>query len=264
MEVRRVKIMSLAVIQETEKEIDLAYKELNVPKIQKETSYILGQIFISMLGNFKDRLKSITLDYNDNDFNEAFIKSDRNRKALLKWLNRINHMDGPMDDYEFGKLKIDFEEWYYQIGGQKIEFEYQDSYLLKPKEVAKDLGISTVTLSKYVKQGFEYIHHSSQNRIPKHMISLWKDPFYSIKIQLFYQKKKLLNQTPKERLKDVMEELLEFQMKYQTLTVKEAFPSIDGDGMDTLADYYEWESLEEEYQELKEKVFRERENDIKF
>lgn len=261
MEVRRVIIMSLAVIQETEKDIDLAYKDLNVPKIQKETSYILGQIIISMLQNFKNRLKGINLDYNDSDFNEAFIKSDKNREALLKWLKQINNKD-PLEDYEFGKLKVDFEEWYYQIGGRNIEFEYQDSYLLKPKEAAAALGISTVTLNKYVKQGFEYIHHSSQNRIPKHMIYLWKDPFYSIKIQLFYQKKKILNQTPKERLKDVLEELLDFQMKYKVSTVKQAFPTIDGDGMDTLADYYEWQSLEEEFYELKEKLFRERENDI--
>ena len=253
--------MSLAVIQETEKDIDLAYKDLNVPKIQKETSYILDQIIISMLQNFKNRLKGINLDYNDSDFNEAFIKSDKNREALLKWLKQINNKD-PLEDYEFGKLKVDFEEWYYQIGGRNIEFEYQDSYLLKPKEAAAALGISTVTLNKYVKQGFEYIHHSSQNRIPKHMIYLWKDPFYSIKIQLFYQKKKILNQTPKERLKDVLEELLDFQMKYKVSTVKQAFPTIDGDGMDTLADYYEWQSLEEEFYELKEKLFRERENDI--
>ncbi|MFZ3579928.1 DNA-binding protein [Virgibacillus sp. DJP39] len=255
--------MSLAVIKETEKEIDLAYKHLNMPKIQKETSYILGQIFISMLRNFKERLKSISLDYNDDNFNEAFIKSDKNRKALIKWLNQINHM-GPLEDYEFGKLKVDFEEWFYQIGGQQIEFEYQDSYLLKPKEAAEALGISTVTLNKYVKQGFEYIDHSSQNRIPKHMIYIWKDPFYSIKIQAFYQKKKILNQTPRERLKDVMDELVDFQMKYQATTVKQAFPSIDGDGMNTLADYYEWQSLEEEYTELKEKMFRDPENDTDF
>ncbi|MCF2650549.1 hypothetical protein [Niallia circulans] len=55
-----------------------------------------------------------------------------------------------------------------------------------------------------------------------------------------------------------MEELLEFQMKYQASTLKQAFPSIDGDEMDSLADYYEWKSLEEEFQELKEKVFQER------
>jgi hypothetical protein len=29
-------------------------------------------------------------------------------------------MDYLNDDYEFGKLKVDLEEWYYQIGGRVI------------------------------------------------------------------------------------------------------------------------------------------------
>ena len=28
----------------------------------------------------------------------------------------------PIDDLEFGKLKVDLEEWFYQIGGQDINF----------------------------------------------------------------------------------------------------------------------------------------------
>ncbi|GAE94762.1 hypothetical protein JCM21714_3951 [Gracilibacillus boraciitolerans JCM 21714] len=52
-----------------------------------------------------------------------------------------------------------------------------------------------------------------------------------------------------------MEELLEFQMKYKADTVKEAFPTVDGNEKDALSDYYEWESLEEEVRDLKEKVY---------
>jgi hypothetical protein len=38
--------MNLVVYNETEKEIDLAFKELNKPKIEKETSYILSQLIV--------------------------------------------------------------------------------------------------------------------------------------------------------------------------------------------------------------------------
>ncbi|GAE94727.1 hypothetical protein JCM21714_3912 [Gracilibacillus boraciitolerans JCM 21714] len=56
--------------------------------------------------------------------------------------------------------------------------------------------------------------------------------------------------------KGSLEEFLEFQMKYKADTVKEAFPpTVDGNEKDALSDYYEWESLEEEIQDLKEKVY---------
>lgn len=250
MEVRReMRIMSLAVYQETEKEIDLAYKEHNKTKIEKETSYILSQLIVVMMGTFKDRLKNITFDTYDLHFDEAFITYEKNREALLKWLKRIIRMDSPIDDYEFGKLKVDLEEWYYQIGGRDIIFEYRDSYLIKPKDAAELLGVSTVTINKYVKRGFEYIPNSSQNRIPKHMIYLWKDPVYCLKVQMLFQEKKLRNQKPEERLVEVMKEIVEFQLKYKAETSKKAFPVLDGNTVN-LQDFFEWESLEEELQEF--------------
>lgn len=252
--------MSFAVYEEAEKEIDLAYKELNKPKIEKETSYILSQLIVVMMGAFKERLKSITFDTQDFCFDEVFITSNKNKKALLNWLNRMIGMSLPIDDYAFGKLKVDLEEWYYQIGGQNIVFEYQDSYMLKPKDAAKQLGVSTVTLNKYVKRGFEYIHSSSQNRIPQHMIYLWKDPVYAIKVQMLFHEKKLLNQKPEERLKEVIDELLEFQLKYRTETCSEAFVNLDGNEMNAIADYHEWEALEEEYRELKNRFYGEPKN----
>lgn len=248
--------MSLAVYEETEKEIDQAYKENNKPKIEKETSYILGQLVMGMLGVFNDRIKSVYVNTKHLHFDEMFITSEKNRTALQRWLERLISMDDTItDDYEFGKLKFDFEQWYYQIGGREIAFDYHKSYLLKPSEAAEQLGVSTVTLNKYVKHGFEYINNSSHYRIPKHMIPLWHDTVYAIKIQMMYQQKKLWNQEPEERLKEVVEELLEFQMKYKADTVKEAFHTVDGHEADALSDYYEWESLEEELRDLKEKVY---------
>jgi hypothetical protein len=67
---------------------------------------------------------------------------------------------------------------------------------------------------------------------------------------MLFQEKKLRNQPPEERLKEVIDELLEYQLKYGADSYKDAFPEgLDGDQINAVADYYEWEALEEEYLE---------------
>lgn len=247
--------MSTPILEEFDEDIDVAYKKKNQSKIKKETFTVLNVMAMFMTVQFSDRLKSVVPDTRDLNFNNSFISSEKNHKMLLKWLQQMNTMKEIVEDSEFGKLKVDFEEWFYGIGGKDIHFEYHDSYLITPKEVAEQLGVSTVTINNYVKRGFEYIDNRSHQRIPKHMIPLWKDPEYAIKIQMMYQQQKLRIQEPEERLKEVMEEILSFQIKYRADTAKDAFTVIDGDDQDGIADYYEWESLEGEYQELKDQIF---------
>ncbi|WP_363550371.1 DNA-binding protein [Caldifermentibacillus hisashii] len=253
-----MKIMSPVVYWETVKEVELAFKENNKSKIEKETSYILSQLIITMLGFYQDRLESILFEPYNLPFDEMYITSEENRKALLGWLNRLISLDISADDYEFGKLKVDFEDWFYQIGGRDVRFEYRDPYLLNPYEVAEKLGVSVGTLKKYSKRGFEYVQNRSQRSIPKHMIPLWQDPVYCLKVQMVFHENKIRNQKAENRIKEVNNEILEFQIKYKADTSKEAFPIVDGNEMDIedIQDFYEWESLEEEYQELKEKLNR--------
>lgn len=250
-----MKIMSWEVYRQTKNEINLAYKEKNLPKIEKETSYILGQLIVAMLAIFRDRLESISFDPRDLHFEEVFITSEKNQEALNVWLDRLIGKGYPVDDYEFGKLKVDFEKWFFQIGGRDIQFEYREGYLLKPEEAVELLGVSNFNLNEYVKQGFEYIPTRSQCQIPRHMISIWKDPVYCLKVQMLFNENKIRNQTAEDRIKEVNADILEFQVKYKANTSKEAFPVLDGNKMN-LQDFYEWESLEEEYQELKGKLNR--------
>lgn len=108
-------------------------------------------------------------------------------------------------------MKIDFEIWYYDLGGEHIEFFYQKEYLLKPKDAAESLGVSTVTLNKYIKQGLECVDNGSQNKIPKHAV---------------------------ERLGEIYQEIAELQLKYKAKTYEEAFAEYNGDDMDDPTDYY--------------------------
>lgn len=121
---------------------------------------------------------------------------------------------------------------------------------MTPTEVAKLLNISTVTLNKYVKQGLECVNTTAHKKIPRHAIEVMKDPVYALLMQMVAQKRKRLNQSPKERLIEINEELASFQIKYRKRTFAEQFGQLTGDDLDDPADYYRWKHLEEEMQEI--------------
>ncbi|PLR75268.1 hypothetical protein CU633_22070 [Bacillus sp. V3-13] len=242
--------MSKAIYELTAKTIDLGYREKDENLIEKETDYLLGKIVTLMLSMFSDKIKGITFDKNGIRFDSKYLLSEKHKKNLLKWANRLIQMELPSSDIEFGKLKIDFEKWYYQLGGEEISFEYQESYLLTPKEASEQLGISRVTLNKYIQNGLESVDTTSHRKIPKYVIELWKDPVYAIRMQMIAQEKKLRNQTPAERLEEINNELTQLQIKYKSSSFQEAFREYDGDSMDNPSDYYLWRDLENEKREI--------------
>lgn len=244
--------MSVAVLEETKKDIDEAYRSKNVIKIEKETQNVLNHLIILMMNAFIDRIKSITFD--QVNYNHSYIFSDENFKNLNSWLRFFREIENSYTDYEFGKLKFNLENWYYKIGGKEITFHYHTDYLITPSQAAEELGVSKVTLNKYIKQGFEVVDTTGHNKIPKHAVELWKDPVFGIKVQMLAQQRKLLNQSPEERINEINEEILELQMKYKAKNLEEAFKGKEVDAMDDPSDYFEWRDLEEEKEELMLKV----------
>jgi len=238
--------MSKAIYEMTENNIAIAYQDQNENAIEKETDYILNKLVTIMLSISSDNLKGITFHKSGINFSTEYLLSAKHRKNLLNWLKRIKNLDGPPTNLEFGKLKIDLESWYYQLGGESIHFEYQDEYLLTPREVAEELGVSKVTLNKYIKQGLECIDTRSHNKIPKFIVDIWKDPVYAIRLQMISQEKKKNTQSPSDRLHEINDELSELQVKYGSATYQEAFKDFDGDSMDDPSDYYSWKDLEVE------------------
>lgn len=238
--------MSQVIYDMTRQNIESAYQNHNEPLIEKETDYILSKIITVMLRIFSDKLKGITFSKNDIQFDIVQLRSEKHHSNLLKWITRISVLDSPSSDLEFGKLKLELESWYYQLGGESIKFEYQENYLLTPKETAAQLGVSRVTLNKYIQQGFECVETTSHRKIPKFMVDIWQDPVYAIRLQMFAQEKKLKNQTPAMRLQEINTELTEFQVKYKSISYQDAFQGFDGDSMDDPSDYYAWRDLEEE------------------
>lgn len=240
--------MSKAVFEYAHEAIERAYQEQDQIFIEKETDYVFSKLIANLSTLFSDKLAAIHM--NNISFSPDYLSSTKHKNNLFKWLNRIYNIDLPASDLEFGKLKIDFELWYYELGGDRIEFIYQKSYLLKPSDAAKALGISNVTLHKYIKQGLEYLENGSQNKIPKHAVELLRDPVYGVLMQMIGQKKKQLNQSPAERLGEIYQEVAELQLKYGAKTSEEAFRDYNGDEMDDPTDYYRWKDLNEEMDEI--------------
>lgn len=242
--------MSKEIYQITKDSINSGYQSKNKNIIEKETDYLLGKIITLFTSSCFRELKSLHVDLSGLSFYEEYLLSGIHKKNLFKWLDRLTAENPEKSVTEFGKLKVDFEHWYYQLGGENITFDYHQSYLLTPAEAANSLGVSKVTLNKYVKQGLEVVDTTSHHKIPKHAVELWKDPIYSIRMQLIAQEKMLINQSPEDRLKEVVEEITEFQIKYKVNTFKEAFSAYNGDEMDDPTDYYRWMDLEEEKEEI--------------
>lgn len=250
-------MMSLAMLDAKQMDIDKAYQDEDWLKVKIETLQVLNYAVVVFLNKFQDRISSIILDEEHFDFNEQYLMSSKHHEDLLQWMNRLAHLKTPMDDAEFGKLKIDFENWFYKIGGKNIKFEYRDHYLLTPKEAADMLNVSNVTVHKYLKNGLECVDTRSHRKIPKHAVLLWKDPVYCILMQKIYHENKMRNQSPEERLNDIWKELLDYQLKYGLTygvdTLEKARKLAESEEMD-ISEYYQWEALIEEFEELKKKL----------
>lgn len=251
MEVRKgVFNMSVALQEVVKQDIDRAYNEKIVSRMEKETRYILSQLVTMIMWNFEDRLEGIIVK--KFDFDKDYLTSEQNRNMLMKWLQRMAEMNPNMSDLEFGKLRVDLESWIYRLGGKNVKFNYTEEYLLTPQEASKILGVSKVTVNKYIKMGLEAIDTTSHRKIPKHAVELWKNTIYSLKMQDLYNKRKMLTQTTEEKLMDVKEKILHFQKKYGKQTSAEAFEGCEIDELDNPYDYWEWRDLEK----LERKLFK--------
>ncbi|UOQ94851.1 DNA-binding protein [Halobacillus shinanisalinarum] len=242
--------MSKAVYDLTAKQINLGFQEKDHHLIEKETDFILNKIVTVMLTVFSDKIEGITFDHYGVILKSEYLLSEKHQENLLKWLKRLMEIEYPSSDIEFGKLKVDLENWYYKMGGEEIHFHYHDDYLLTPKEASERLGVSRVTLNKYIQQGLESLDTSSHHKIPLYVIDLWNDPVYCIRMQMIAQQRKMGKQTPLERLQEINNELSKLQIKYKKPNFKEAFGHLNGDNLDDPADYYLWRDLEDDKEEI--------------
>src|SRR5699024_4757695 len=109
-----MRTMSKAIYELTAQNINKGYQEKNEHVIEKETEYILGKIVTIMSRLFTDKIKGITFDHIGIQFDSEYLLSEKHHSNLSKWLKRLSEIELPISDIEFGKLKVDLENWYHQ------------------------------------------------------------------------------------------------------------------------------------------------------
>ncbi|MBB3109121.1 excisionase family DNA binding protein [Paenibacillus phyllosphaerae] len=243
--------MSVKLLEFTKLQIDIGYEEKNTMLIEQQTEFIFNKIMKALIFSFSDKIVGIQMDIHSFNLPTTFLFTDKHKKNLMKWLYRLAEIDKSTSDLEFGKIKIDYENWYYELGGEMMEYVYVEDYLLTPTEAAHILGISKVTLNKYIKQGMECLDNGKHRKIPKFAVEIFlNDPVYTIKMQILAQDKKKGKQTPQERAIEIAAEIMELRTKYEWKTFEEAFAGYDGDEMDDPTDYYRWQGLELELSDI--------------
>src|SRR5699024_7233328 len=98
------------------------------------------------------------------------------------------------------------------------------------------VGVSYVDINKKTKTGLRNGYKTSHRKITKHAIELSKDPAYAIRMQMLFQEKKIKNQLPEDRLKEVQEEITELQKKYKAKTVHAVIIKQNISDLDTVDD----------------------------
>ena len=243
--------MSLAIYDATKSQIQYGFESKNEPIIEKETHFIFDKLITILIAMSADKVKSIKMDTNVLSIvKPAYLFTSEHYSNLMNWLERLVQIKYPISDLDFGKLKIDFEHWYCELGGTDIQFDYHESYLLTPQEMADALGVSKVTINKYAKQGMELVENGTQRKYPKYLVEIMNDPTYSFLMRVNFQNKKMRNQSPQERLIEVNNEISVYQVKYGKKSCIDQFGEYDGDSMEDPTDYLRWKDLEEEQAEL--------------
>ncbi|WP_353949063.1 DNA-binding protein [Sporolactobacillus sp. Y61] len=245
--------MPSAILDKTKEEIKHGIDHREADAVYEGLEGVFSTLILKFQHIFSNKILSINVDTQemiDSFKNYRYTMQVQKLDMLIDWVNRfaISHPD--VSDLEFGKLKIDLEFLFLEFGGKHIIFEYKEDYLLTPKETADQLNISRVTFNKYVRNGLETAHTAQHKKVPKFAVELWNNPAYSLKMQMIYQKKKSISQSPHDRLIEINEEIKKLQAKYSCEHFSEAFKGYNGDEMDDTTDYWHWRDLEEERSEI--------------
>lgn len=221
--------------------IEEAFKTKNVYVLEKETTFIILSIFQTFMDKFNDQIRYIKSDLMTCSLNHEYLLSPGHLTHLRNWIHYLKSMD-TMETFNFGKLKLDLEEWYYNIGGTNLIVKYCESYLLDISEVTKILNISKSTLHTYIEVGFECI---DTKKFPKCTVELWKNPSYMLKMQRLFQNKQMRELTVADHYKKISQEIADLELSYGG-TFNEIFYQYNGDDMEdwNLAnDYRTWRDL---------------------
>lgn len=182
-------MMNEALVEQIKEDIERAFHNRDSIKIQKETLFIFDRVIHFLLSHGKNRLRGITFENNEINFNEKYLLSKKNKSQIYRMLGEISEAKQYIKDSTFGRLRIDIERWYRHFGGEAIHFEYKRNYLITRQKATEFLGISIELLNEFTNQGLETTNTRDTRCIPMHAVVLWKNPVYAIRMQMLEHEK---------------------------------------------------------------------------
>lgn len=245
--------MNEALVEYIKEDIERAFFKNDPIKIQKETLFLFDRVIHFLLSHGKYRLKGITFEKNEIAFDENYLMSKENKLQMYRMLSAIAKHKHFINDSTFGKLRIDIERWYLELGGEAIYFDYEKNYLVTPQKAADSLSVSLELFNDFTKQGLEQVKVRRRYKIPKHAIVLWREPAYAIRMQMLVQKQNARTETIDKRLIKVREQIEKLQNKHEVLSARDALQKYKIHDLNTYDNPYElrrWLDFEHEEIEL--------------
>ncbi|RTR26544.1 hypothetical protein EKG37_20955 [Robertmurraya yapensis] len=171
-----------------------------------------------------------------------------------KWTDELNNIlkDTRLPLIEsFAKAKYALDQMFLLITERgKLEYIYHRKALITSHQLQKLLGISKATLSRYVSTGMERITDVGHRCYPLHNFFYWQNGVWASRIQALYQHYRIRNRIKEDVIKELMDEISEFQNIYNG-TFEEVFENIDDPySLDEPDDYFDWRDALEELNKL--------------
>ena len=100
---------------------------------------------------------------------------------------------------------------------------------------------------------------TKHKKIPLHAVEIWKDPDLNTKVQMLHQLYLERNNPLRTRYEELLVKIKEFEEMYDNQAFEEVYKDVlsgekHWDEVDSVSDYFEWEVLVEDLNELKAKL----------
>lgn len=247
--------LSTELLTLTEKQINNAFEKHDLDQIQKETLFILNNLALSLPEAYSNIIDNIKLRSVKLRTEPGYLLKESYIASLKKFLNVSAQIYNNKPD--FTQIKFDFDSWFYDITSDGVlSFDYVSETLLSITDAANELNVSRQMIYKYIDRGLETVGEKGSQKIPRVVMEVWKNPAYAFKMQWIYQLKKARTQTLEEKLEFINKQITEFEKEYGG-TFYNLFGSLnnkDIDGLSEAVDIFDWKELEQNKQQILEKI----------
>ncbi len=247
--------MTTEILAKTEYQINKAFESHDIALLEKETLFVLNNLAINLSDVYSRVFNYVKPMRVKLRTEPQFLFSDKYLSSLKKVLSFSERIFS--ERIEPVELKLTFDSWFYEITNQgSLVYDYNPDILVNISDAADQLGVSRTMMYKYMDRGLEVVGEKGSQKIPRFILDAWKNPAYALQMQWIYQVKRERNQTIEQKIESINRQIDEFEREYRG-TFHHLFghlSSEDIDGMSEAVDIQDWKVLEEEKQQLLERL----------